>query len=61
MPANQVIEEVVEEEPQPPPARKRKLEASANHMESGDTVGGGDTFSLVQHIELICFCHLTGF
>ncbi|XP_041739799.2 GA-binding protein subunit beta-1 isoform X3 [Coregonus clupeaformis] len=37
MPANQVTEEVVEEEPQPPPARKRKLEASANHMESGDT------------------------
>ncbi|KAM9415384.1 GA-binding protein subunit beta-1-like isoform 3-T6 [Salvelinus alpinus] len=37
MPANQVIEEVVDEEPQPPPSRKRKLEASANHMESGDT------------------------
>uniref|UniRef100_A0A4W5QA38 GA binding protein transcription factor subunit beta 2a n=1 Tax=Hucho hucho TaxID=62062 RepID=A0A4W5QA38_9TELE len=37
MPANQVTEEVVDEEPQPPPARKRKLEASANHMESGDT------------------------
>ncbi|XP_055750270.1 GA-binding protein subunit beta-2-like isoform X4 [Salvelinus fontinalis] len=37
MPANQVIEEVVDEEPQPPLSRKRKLEASANHMESGDT------------------------
>ncbi|XP_021416158.2 GA-binding protein subunit beta-1 isoform X4 [Oncorhynchus mykiss] len=37
MPANQVTEEVVDEEPQPPPSRKRKLEASANHMESGDT------------------------
>ncbi|XP_038828304.1 GA-binding protein subunit beta-2-like [Salvelinus namaycush] len=37
MPANQVIEEVVDEAPQPPPSRKRKLEASANHMESGDT------------------------
>ncbi|XP_013997117.1 GA-binding protein subunit beta-2 isoform X4 [Salmo salar] len=36
MPANQVTE-VVDEEPQPPPSRKRKLEASANHMESGDT------------------------
>ncbi|XP_041759836.1 GA-binding protein subunit beta-1 isoform X1 [Coregonus clupeaformis] len=36
MPANQVTE-VVEEEPQPPPSRKRKLEALANHMESGDT------------------------
>uniref|UniRef100_A0AAY5KK51 GA binding protein transcription factor subunit beta 2a n=1 Tax=Esox lucius TaxID=8010 RepID=A0AAY5KK51_ESOLU len=35
VPANQVTEEVVDEDPQPPPARKRKLET--NHTESGDT------------------------
>ncbi|KAJ3608886.1 hypothetical protein NHX12_023415 [Muraenolepis orangiensis] len=35
MPANAVTEEVVEEEPQPSPSRKRKLES--NHHELGDT------------------------
>ncbi|KAJ8000175.1 hypothetical protein DPEC_G00202110 [Dallia pectoralis] len=35
VPSNQVTEEVVDEDPQPPPARKRKLET--NHNESGDT------------------------
>ncbi|KAL2080744.1 hypothetical protein ACEWY4_024537 [Coilia grayii] len=35
--SNQVTEEVVEEDPQPPPARKRKIEISANHMEADDT------------------------
>ncbi|XP_062384739.1 GA-binding protein subunit beta-2a [Sardina pilchardus] len=38
VPANQITEEVVEEEPQPPPARKRKIEISANHTEADDTV-----------------------
>ncbi|XP_066577497.1 GA-binding protein subunit beta-2b isoform X4 [Amia ocellicauda] len=33
MPAGQITEEVVEEEPQPPPVRKRKLEAMINHSE----------------------------
>uniref|UniRef100_A0A3B3R266 GA binding protein transcription factor subunit beta 2 n=1 Tax=Paramormyrops kingsleyae TaxID=1676925 RepID=A0A3B3R266_9TELE len=33
VPAGQITEEVVEEEPQTLPSRKRKLEASANHTE----------------------------
>ncbi|XP_067112543.1 GA-binding protein subunit beta-2a isoform X2 [Osmerus mordax] len=37
VPANQVTEEVVEDEIQPPPARKRRLESSSNHTDSGDT------------------------
>ncbi|XP_056154069.1 GA-binding protein subunit beta-2a [Lampris incognitus] len=37
VPANAVTEEVVEEEPQPPPTRKRKLEAITNHNDLGDT------------------------
>ncbi|XP_053190711.1 GA-binding protein subunit beta-2a isoform X2 [Scomber japonicus] len=36
VPANTVTEEVVTEEPQPPPSRKRKLEMN-NHNESGET------------------------
>uniref|UniRef100_A0A3P8X0M1 GA binding protein transcription factor subunit beta 2a n=1 Tax=Cynoglossus semilaevis TaxID=244447 RepID=A0A3P8X0M1_CYNSE len=36
VPANTVTEEVVTEEPQPPPSRKRKLEVTNNH-ESGET------------------------
>ena len=38
VPANQVTEEVVEDEIQPPPTRKRRLESSSNHTDSGDTV-----------------------
>ncbi|XP_046875209.1 GA-binding protein subunit beta-2a isoform X1 [Hypomesus transpacificus] len=37
VPANQVTEEVVEDEIQPPPTRKRRLESSSNHTDSGDT------------------------
>ncbi|XP_030645695.1 GA-binding protein subunit beta-2a [Chanos chanos] len=37
VPANQVTEEVVEEEFEPPPARKRKIEVSSNHTEAEDT------------------------
>ncbi|XP_062291793.1 GA-binding protein subunit beta-2a [Scomber scombrus] len=36
VPANTVTEEVVTEEPQPPPTRKRKLEMN-NHSEAGET------------------------
>ncbi|KAG7457625.1 hypothetical protein MATL_G00229330 [Megalops atlanticus] len=36
VPAGQVAEEVVEEEVQPPPARKRRVESSANHTEPQD-------------------------
>jgi len=36
--SNQIAEEIVEEEPLPPPARKRKMEISANHTEADDTV-----------------------
>uniref|UniRef100_A0A8D3CAE8 GA-binding protein subunit beta-2-like n=1 Tax=Scophthalmus maximus TaxID=52904 RepID=A0A8D3CAE8_SCOMX len=39
VPANTVTEEVVTEEPQPPPSRKRKLEVN-NHNDTGETVGG---------------------
>ncbi|XP_031441779.1 GA-binding protein subunit beta-2-like [Clupea harengus] len=37
VPASHITEEVVEEEPQPPPARKRKIEISTNHTEADDT------------------------
>ncbi|XP_017285149.1 GA-binding protein subunit beta-2a [Kryptolebias marmoratus] len=37
VPANTVTEEVVAEEPQPPPSRKRKLEVTNNHSETGET------------------------
>ncbi|KAG8004792.1 GA-binding protein subunit beta-2 [Nibea albiflora] len=37
VPANTVTEEVVTEEPQPAPSRKRKLEATTNHTDSGET------------------------
>ncbi|KAM9737519.1 GA-binding protein subunit beta-2a isoform 1-T2 [Menidia menidia] len=37
VPANTVTEEVVTEEPQPPPARKRKLEVTNNHNDTGET------------------------
>ncbi|KAF3706887.1 GA-binding protein subunit beta-2 [Channa argus] len=37
VPANTVTEEVVTEEPQPPPSRKRKLEVTNNHSEAGET------------------------
>ncbi|XP_029919561.1 GA-binding protein subunit beta-2-like [Myripristis murdjan] len=37
VPANTVTEEVVAEEPQAPPSRKRKLEATTNHNDAGDT------------------------
>lgn len=37
VPANTVTEEVVTEEPQPAPSRKRKLEATNNHNDSGET------------------------
>ncbi|CAN9503573.1 unnamed protein product [Ophioblennius macclurei] len=37
VPANTVTEEVVTEEPQPPPSRKRKLEVTNNHSETGET------------------------
>ncbi|KAG9345310.1 hypothetical protein JZ751_009856 [Albula glossodonta] len=36
VPASQITEEVVEEELQPPPARKRRLEVAANHTEPKD-------------------------
>ncbi|XP_063041202.1 GA-binding protein subunit beta-2-like [Engraulis encrasicolus] len=37
--SNQIAEEIVEEEPLPPPARKRKMEISDNHtLEADDTV-----------------------
>ncbi|XP_035476119.2 GA-binding protein subunit beta-2a isoform X3 [Scophthalmus maximus] len=36
VPANTVTEEVVTEEPQPPPSRKRKLEVN-NHNDTGET------------------------
>ncbi|KAJ8398448.1 hypothetical protein AAFF_G00427030 [Aldrovandia affinis] len=36
VPASQITEEVVEEEVQPPPARKRRLEPAANHTEPKD-------------------------
>uniref|UniRef100_A0A3P9CUD6 GA binding protein transcription factor subunit beta 2a n=1 Tax=Maylandia zebra TaxID=106582 RepID=A0A3P9CUD6_9CICH len=38
VPANTVTEEVVTEEPQPPPSRKRKLEVTNNHNNTGETV-----------------------
>ena len=38
VPANTVTEEVMTEEPQPPPSRKRKLEATNNHNDAGETV-----------------------
>uniref|UniRef100_H3CGU2 GA binding protein transcription factor subunit beta 2a n=1 Tax=Tetraodon nigroviridis TaxID=99883 RepID=H3CGU2_TETNG len=38
VPANTVTEEVVSEEPQPPPSRKRKLEVTNNHSEAGETL-----------------------
>ncbi|XP_053303333.1 GA-binding protein subunit beta-2a isoform X2 [Pleuronectes platessa] len=37
VPANAVTEEVVTEEPHPPPTRKRKLEVTNNHNDSGET------------------------
>ncbi|TNM92679.1 hypothetical protein fugu_018081 [Takifugu bimaculatus] len=37
VPANTVTEEVVSEEPQPPPSRKRKLEVTNNHSDTGET------------------------
>uniref|UniRef100_A0A1A7W894 GA repeat binding protein, beta 2a n=2 Tax=Iconisemion striatum TaxID=60296 RepID=A0A1A7W894_9TELE len=37
VPANTVTEEVVTEEPQPPPSRKRKLEVTNNHSDTGET------------------------
>ncbi|XP_019965055.1 GA-binding protein subunit beta-2a [Paralichthys olivaceus] len=37
VPANAVTEEVVTEEPQPPPTRKRKLEVTSNHNDTGET------------------------
>ncbi|XP_013880622.1 GA-binding protein subunit beta-2a [Austrofundulus limnaeus] len=37
VPANTVTEEVVADEPQPPPSRKRKLEITNNHSETGET------------------------
>ncbi|XP_062266526.1 GA-binding protein subunit beta-2a isoform X2 [Platichthys flesus] len=37
VPANAVTEEVVTEEPHPPPSRKRKLEVTNNHNDSGET------------------------
>ncbi|XP_029976467.1 GA-binding protein subunit beta-2a [Salarias fasciatus] len=37
VPANTVTEEVVTEEPTPPPSRKRKLEVTNNHSETGET------------------------
>lgn len=37
VPANTVTEEVVGEEPQPPPSRKRKLEVTNNHSDAGET------------------------
>ncbi|XP_069041295.1 GA-binding protein subunit beta-2b isoform X1 [Lepisosteus oculatus] len=36
LPAGQIREEVVEEEAQPPPARKRKLDPAVNHAEAND-------------------------
>lgn len=38
VPANTVTEEVMTEEPQPPPSRKRKLEVTNNHSDAGETV-----------------------
>lgn len=38
VPASQITEEVVEEELQPPPTRKRRLEPAANHTEPKDKV-----------------------
>lgn len=37
VPANTVTEEVVTEDPQPPPSRKRKLEVTNNHNDTGET------------------------
>ncbi|XP_004073965.1 GA-binding protein subunit beta-2 [Oryzias latipes] len=37
VPANTVTEEVMTEEPQPPPSRKRKLEVTNNHSDAGET------------------------
>ncbi|XP_029022026.1 GA-binding protein subunit beta-2a isoform X2 [Betta splendens] len=37
VPANTVTEEVVTEEPQPQPSRKRKLEVTNNHGDAGET------------------------
>ncbi|KAG7225231.1 hypothetical protein INR49_014621 [Caranx melampygus] len=37
VPANTVTEEVVTEDPQPPPSRKRKLEVTNNHNDAGET------------------------
>ncbi|XP_069024944.1 GA-binding protein subunit beta-2a [Embiotoca jacksoni] len=37
VPANTVTEEVVTEEPQAPPSRKRKLEVTNNHSDAGET------------------------
>ncbi|XP_034456440.1 GA-binding protein subunit beta-2a isoform X2 [Hippoglossus hippoglossus] len=37
VPANAVTEEVVTEEPHPPPTRKRKLEVTSNHNDTGET------------------------
>lgn len=43
VPANTVTEEVVTEEPQPPPSRKRKLEVTNNHNNTGETVSAAST------------------
>lgn len=40
LPANTVTEEVVTEESQAPPSRKRKLEVANNHNDAGETVSG---------------------
>lgn len=40
VPANTVTEEVVTEDPQPLPSRKRKLEVTNNHNDTGETVSG---------------------
>ncbi|XP_061597957.1 GA-binding protein subunit beta-2a isoform X2 [Cololabis saira] len=37
VPANTVTEEVMTEEPQPPPSRKRKLEVTNNHNDTAET------------------------
>lgn len=48
VPANTVTEEVVTEEPQPPPSRKRKLEMTNNHSDGGETVSGAGLLSITE-------------
>ncbi|XP_018615333.1 GA-binding protein subunit beta-2a [Scleropages formosus] len=48
VPAGQITEEVVEVEAQPPPARRRRVEAAANHTDADTEVEGTGSRELLQ-------------